>query len=123
LAEEAGPAVPSASMRALMRRTDFHYDLPEALIARYPTPERSGSRLLHLDGATGAVADRRFTDLPSLLRSGDLLVFNDTRVIPARLHGVKQGSGGKVEIMLERVTGPRTAVVQLRASKRHGPAP
>jgi len=104
-------------MRALMRRTDFHYDLPEALIARYPTPERSGSRLLHLDGVTGAVADRRFTDLPSLLRAGDLLVFNDTRVIPARLHGVKQGSGGKVEIMLERVTGPRTAVVQLRASK------
>jgi S-adenosylmethionine:tRNA ribosyltransferase-isomerase len=104
-------------MRALMRRTDFHYDLPDALIARYPTPERSGSRLLHLDGVTGAVADRRFTDLPSLLRAGDLLVFNDTRVIPARLHGVKQGSGGKVEIMLERVTGPRTAVVQLRASK------
>jgi S-adenosylmethionine:tRNA ribosyltransferase-isomerase len=100
-----------------MRRTDFHYDLPEALIARYPTPERSGSRLLHLDGVTGAVADRRFTDLPSLLRAGDLVVFNDTRVIPARLHGVKQGSGGKVEIMLERVTGPRTAVVQLRASK------
>ena len=108
-------------MRALMRRTDFHYDLPEALIARYPTPERSGSRLLHLDGVTGAVADRRFTDLPSLLRAGDLLVFNDTRVIPARLHGVKQGSGGKVEIMLERVTGPRTAVVQLRASKPSRP--
>jgi S-adenosylmethionine:tRNA ribosyltransferase-isomerase len=104
-------------MRALMRRTDFHYDLPEDLIARYPTPVRSGSRLLHLDGVTGAVADRRFTDLPSLLRAGDLLVFNDTRVIPARLHGVKQGSGGKVEIMLERITGPRTAVVQLRASK------
>jgi S-adenosylmethionine:tRNA ribosyltransferase-isomerase len=108
-------------MRALMRRTDFHYDLPEALIARYPTPERSGSRLLHLDGLTGAVADRRFTDLPSLLRAGDLLVFNDTRVIPARLHGVKQGSGGKVEIMLERLTGPRTAVVQLRASKPSRP--
>lgn len=104
-------------MRALMRRTDFHYELPDALIARYPTPERSGSRLLHLDGATGALADRRFTDLPSLLHPGDLLVCNDTRVIPARLHGLKQGSGGKVEIMLERVTGPRTAVVQLRASK------
>lgn len=104
-------------MRALMRRSDFHYDLPEDLIARYPTPERSGSRLLHLDGATGTVADRKFTDLPTLLRPGDLLVFNDTRVIPARLHGVKQESGGKVELMLERVTGPRTAVVQLRSSK------
>jgi S-adenosylmethionine:tRNA ribosyltransferase-isomerase len=104
-------------MRALMRRTDFQYELPDALIARYPTPERSGSRLLHLDGATGTLADRRFTDLPSLLRTGDLLVFNDTRVVPARLHGVKQGSGGKVEIMLERVTGPRTAVVQMRSSK------
>ena len=108
-------------MRALMRRTDFHYDLPDALIARYPTPERSGSRLLHLVGATGALADRKFTDLPSLLRAGDLLVCNDTRVIPARLHGIKQGSGGKVEIMLERVTGPRTAVVQLRASKPSRP--
>ena len=110
-------------MRALMRRTDFHYELPEALIARYPTPERSGSRLLHLDGATGAIADRRFTDLPSLLRAGDLLVFNDTRVIPARLHGVKQGSGGRVEVMLERVTGTahrrRAAARQQADPARH----
>jgi S-adenosylmethionine:tRNA ribosyltransferase-isomerase len=108
-------------MRALMRRTDFHFDLPEALIARYPTPERSGSRLLHLVGATGAVIDRRFTDLPTLLRPGDLLVCNDTRVIPARLHGVKRESGGKIELMLERLTGPRTAIVQLRSSKPSRP--
>jgi S-adenosylmethionine:tRNA ribosyltransferase-isomerase len=104
-------------MRALMRRTDFHFELPDALIARHPTAERSGSRLLHLAGATGALADRQFRDLPGLLQSGDLLVFNDTRVIPARLHGHKLDSGGKVEVMLERLMGPRTALVQLRASK------
>lgn len=100
-----------------MRRTDFHFDLPDALIARHPAPQRSGSRLLHLVGATGSLTDRQFRDLPSLLRQGDLLVFNDTRVIPARLHGRKRASGGKVEVMLERLTGPRTAIVQLRSSK------
>lgn len=108
-------------MRALMRRTDFHFDLPDELIARHPAPARSGSRLLHLQGATGALVDRRFLDLPALLRGGDLLVFNDTRVIPARLHGTKRDSGGKVEVMLERLTGPRTALVQLRASKPSRP--
>jgi S-adenosylmethionine:tRNA ribosyltransferase-isomerase len=108
-------------MRALMRRTDFHFDLPDELIARHPAPARSGSRLLHLQGATGALADRQFVDLPALLRAGDLLVCNDTRVIPARLHGVKRDSGGKVEVMLERLTGPRTALVQLRASKPSRP--
>ena len=100
-----------------MRRTDFHFDLPDVLIARHPVPERSGSRLLHLAGATGALVDRQFRDLPQLLRQGDLLVFNDTRVIPARLFGHKLESGGRVEIMLERLTGARTAIVQLRASK------
>jgi S-adenosylmethionine:tRNA ribosyltransferase-isomerase len=104
-----------------MRRTDFHFDLPDALIASHPAPQRSGSRLLHLEGATGAVTDRRFRDLPGLLRQGDLLVFNDTRVIPARLHGHKLDSGGKVEVMLERLTGMRTAIVQLRASKPSRP--
>ena len=108
---------PSASMRAPMRRTDFHFDLPAALVARHPAPQRSGSRLLHLEGATGALTDRLFRDLPGLLRQGDLLVFNDTRVIPARLYGHKLESGGKVEVMLERLTGLRTAIVQLRASK------
>ena len=100
-----------------MRRADFHYELPESLIARYPAPERSASRLLHLDGASGAIVDRHFRDLPSLLRAGDLLVFNDTRVIPARLHGHKLTSGGKVELLLERLLGGRRALVQLKASK------
>jgi S-adenosylmethionine:tRNA ribosyltransferase-isomerase len=104
-------------MRAVMRRTDFHFELPDALIARHPTARRSDSRLLHLAGVDGALVDRQFRDLPGLLRPGDLLVFNDTRVIPARLHGHKQESGGKVELLLERLTGSRTALVQLRASK------
>ncbi len=104
-----------------MRRTDFQFDLPDALIARHPAPQRSGSRLLHLDGATGPLADRQFRQLPDLLRAGDLLVCNDTRVIPARLHGHKLESGGKVEVMLERLTGLRTAIVQLRASKPSRP--
>ena len=99
-----------------MRRSDFHYDLPDDLIARHPAPRRSDSRLLQLVGGTGAMADRRFVDLPGLLRAGDLLVFNDTRVIPARLRGRKE-SGGRVEILLERVIGGERALVQLRSSK------
>jgi len=103
-----------------MRRTDFHFDLPDALIARFPAAERSASSLLHLDGATGTVIDRLFRDLPGLLRAGDLLVFNDTRVIPARLHGHKP-SGGKVELLLERALGGCRALVQLKASKPSRP--
>jgi S-adenosylmethionine:tRNA ribosyltransferase-isomerase len=99
-----------------MLRSDFHYDLPDELIARQPTARRSDSRLLHLDGRKGALIDRRFADLPQLLRSGDLLVFNDTRVIPARLHGHKP-TGGKVELLLERVVGGGRALVQMRSSK------
>jgi S-adenosylmethionine:tRNA ribosyltransferase-isomerase len=111
-----------------VRRQDFSYDLPEELIAQSPLAERSASRLLVLDGGTGAVADRRMDDLPAYLRAGDLLVFNDTRVVAARIVGSKP-SGGRVEIFLERVVsgadahagGPggleRQALVQLRASK------
>jgi len=99
-----------------MLRSDFQYELPDELIARHPAVRRSESRLLHLDGRDGALADLRFADLPRLLRPGDLLVFNDTRVIPARLHG-RKASGGKVELLLERVTGGDHALVQLRASK------
>ncbi|MCM2313145.1 MAG: tRNA preQ1(34) S-adenosylmethionine ribosyltransferase-isomerase QueA [Steroidobacteraceae bacterium] len=99
-----------------MLRSDFQYDLPDELIARQPTARRSDSRLLHLDGRDGALIDRRFADLPQLLRSGDLLVFNDTRVIPARLHGHK-ATGGKVELLLERVVGGGRALVQMRSSK------
>jgi S-adenosylmethionine:tRNA ribosyltransferase-isomerase len=104
-------------MRAPMRRADFHYDLPDELIARHPAAERSASRLLHLDGRTGDLVDRRFRELPRLLRAGDLLVFNDTRVVPARLFGHKRDSGGRVEVMLERLLGGPCALVQLRASK------
>lgn len=99
-----------------MLRSDFQYELPEELIARFPAERRSDSRLLHLAGGTGTIADRQMTDLPALLRAGDLLVFNDTRVIPARMYGRKD-TGGRVEILLERITGPRQAIVQLRASK------
>jgi S-adenosylmethionine:tRNA ribosyltransferase-isomerase len=99
-----------------VRRTDFHYDLPEELIAQQPLAERSASRLLHLDGATGAVADRQFRELPQFVSPGDLLVFNDTRVIPARLFALKE-SGGKVELLLERPLEASGALVQARASK------
>jgi S-adenosylmethionine:tRNA ribosyltransferase-isomerase len=104
-----------------MRRTDFHFDLPPELIANRPAPRRSDSRLLHLDGRSGALVDRQFRELPQLLRAGDLLVFNDTRVVPARLQGLKADSGGKVEVMLERLTGARTALVQLKSSKPSRP--
>jgi S-adenosylmethionine:tRNA ribosyltransferase-isomerase len=99
-----------------VRRTDFQYELPEELIAQTPLAERSASRLLTLDGASGAVADRRILDLPELVCPGDLLVFNDTRVIPARLFAVKD-SGGKVELLLERPLGGANALVHARASK------
>jgi len=99
-----------------VRRADFAYELPEELIAQTPLAERSASRLLTLDGATGAIADRSIRDFPDLLREGDLLVFNDTRVVAARLVGFKP-SGGRVEVFLERAVGEREALVQLRASK------
>lgn len=103
-----------------MRRSEFAYRLPEELIAQRPLAARSASRLLVLDGASGSTADRRFGDLPSLLAPGDLLVFNNTRVIPARLFGRKE-SGGRIEVLIERITGHDTALVQLRASKAPGP--
>jgi S-adenosylmethionine:tRNA ribosyltransferase-isomerase len=99
-----------------MQRTDFHFELPAGLIAQRPVTPRSASRLLVLDGASGVLADRIFRELPSLLREGDVLVFNDTRVVPARVHGMKD-SGGKVELLLERAESADTALVQARASK------
>jgi S-adenosylmethionine:tRNA ribosyltransferase-isomerase len=107
---------PPSDYHARVRRADFAYDLPEELIAQTPLAERSASRMLVLDGRTGHVADRSFRDLPSLTRAGDLLVFNDTRVVAARLVGFKP-SGGRVEIFLERPLRDRGALVQLRASK------
>ncbi|MDA1107851.1 MAG: tRNA preQ1(34) S-adenosylmethionine ribosyltransferase-isomerase QueA [Proteobacteria bacterium] len=99
-----------------MQRSDFSYDLPPQLIAQTPLTGRSQSRLLCLDGRTGALEDRVFSDLPQLLAAGDLLVFNDTRVIPARLYGVKE-SGGKIEVLVERVLDERRVLAQIRASK------
>ncbi|HEY8507908.1 MAG TPA: S-adenosylmethionine:tRNA ribosyltransferase-isomerase, partial [Steroidobacteraceae bacterium] len=99
-----------------MSRRDFAYSLPEELIAQHPLPERAASRLLVLEGATGAVADRMMRDLPQLLQPGDLLVFNDTRVVAARLIGAKP-SGGRVEIFLEQPLAGNEALVQMRASK------
>ncbi|MFN3594744.1 MAG: tRNA preQ1(34) S-adenosylmethionine ribosyltransferase-isomerase QueA [Thiobacillaceae bacterium] len=99
---------------------EFDYPLPEALIARHPLPVRSASRLLHVDVSAGTWIDRLFADLPQLMRPGDLMVFNDSRVIKARLRGEK-ASGGKVEALVERVTGEHEALVQIRAS--HKPKP
>jgi S-adenosylmethionine:tRNA ribosyltransferase-isomerase len=99
-----------------MHTSDFHYDLPAERIARYPAEPRSACRLLFLDGASGECRDLRFADLASLLRPSDLLVFNDTRVIPARLFGAKD-SGGRVEVLVERVLGTHRALAQVRASK------
>ncbi|HET8552150.1 MAG TPA: tRNA preQ1(34) S-adenosylmethionine ribosyltransferase-isomerase QueA [Gammaproteobacteria bacterium] len=100
-----------------MRRRDFYYDLPDELIAHYPLPERSASRLLCLDGASGAFADRHFTDLVELLQPGDLLVLNDTKVIPARLLGRKAETGGAVEILVERIVSSREFLAHARVSK------
>src|SRR3970282_1319093 len=103
-----------------MDRAAFHYDLPRELIAQAPLPERSASRLLVLDGRSGAIEDRRFVDLAVLLAPGDLLVVNDTRVVPARLRGEK-ASGGRIELLLERVTGCESGRFQIKAS--HAPKP
>lgn len=102
---------------APMRISDFDYQLPGELIARYPPAERRDSRLL-LVGAE--IHDRQFAQLPELLRAGDLLVFNDSRVIPARLHGRKE-SGGKVEVLIERVEAEHLALAHIRASKSPRP--
>jgi S-adenosylmethionine:tRNA ribosyltransferase-isomerase len=101
-----------------MQASDFHFDLPAELIAQEPLAERSASRLLRVTAA--GLADLQFADLPGQLRSGDLLVLNDTRVIPARLFGQKS-SGGKIEVLLERILDEHTALVQMRSSKSPKP--
>lgn len=103
-----------------MRRQDFHFGLPKELIAQYPPESRDASRLLCLNGSTGDYSDRFFTELPGLLSSGDLLIFNDTRVIPARVFGKKE-TGGKVEILIERVLDEYRCLAQIRASKSPKP--
>ena len=99
-----------------MRLADFDYELPAELIAQHPAAERAASRLMHVDGATGAIEDRSFRDLVGLVRPGDVLVFNDTKVIKARLHGRKD-SGGAVEILVERVLDASRALALVRSSK------
>ncbi|NIP73001.1 MAG: tRNA preQ1(34) S-adenosylmethionine ribosyltransferase-isomerase QueA [Gammaproteobacteria bacterium] len=99
-----------------MRRQDFRYELPRELIAQSPPRERTASRLLHLDRSGGSLQDRRFAELPQLLRPGDLLVLNDTRVIPARLRGVKE-TGGRIEILVERVLDERRVLAHVRAGR------
>ncbi|WP_339752561.1 tRNA preQ1(34) S-adenosylmethionine ribosyltransferase-isomerase QueA [uncultured Marinobacter sp.] len=99
-----------------MNVSDFHFDLPDELIARYPLKERSASRLLCLDGLSGELDHRVFSDLPELLQPGDLLVFNNTRVIPARLFGKKE-TGGQVEVLVERITAAHEIIAHVRASK------
>lgn len=98
--------------------SDFDYSLPPELIAQTPAAQRAGSRLLHLD-SRGGLHDRQFPDLAGLLRAGDLLVFNDTRVIKARLTGHK-ATGGKVEVLVERIVEPNRALAHVRASKSPG---
>ncbi|MDR0217918.1 MAG: tRNA preQ1(34) S-adenosylmethionine ribosyltransferase-isomerase QueA [Enterobacteriaceae bacterium] len=99
-----------------MRVADFTFELPEELIAHYPQPQRSGCRLLSLDGETGALTHGIFTDVLDKLEAGDLLVFNNTRVIPARLFG-RKATGGKLEVLVERMLDDKRVLAHVRASK------
>jgi S-adenosylmethionine:tRNA ribosyltransferase-isomerase len=101
-----------------MRVSEFDYALPPELIAQHPSPERSGSRLLHLEAASGRLEDLSFGDLPGLVDARDTVVLNDTRVIKARLGG-RKASGGKIELFVERATAPREALALIRSS--HAP--
>jgi S-adenosylmethionine:tRNA ribosyltransferase-isomerase len=103
-----------------MKKSDFNYHLPESLIAQKPLAERTASRLLHLDRVSGAIKDSQFSDFLDLLNANDLVVFNDTKVIPARLYGHK-ASGGKIEILIERIEGERQALAHIKASKSPKP--
>ena len=103
-----------------MKKSDFHFDLPPELIAQQPLAQRSASRMLVLDVARDALHDSWVRELPAQLAPGDLLVFNDTRVIPARLYARKQ-TGGLAEILIERITGSHEALAQLGVSKKPVP--
>ncbi len=99
-----------------MKKSDFYYHLPPELIAQHPLPDRPASRLMMVDRSRNTIQDAHFFQLPDFLRAGDVLVFNNTRVIPARLHAHKP-TGGQVEVFVERLLGPRSAKVMLKASK------
>ncbi|GEM78452.1 tRNA preQ1(34) S-adenosylmethionine ribosyltransferase-isomerase QueA [Vibrio superstes] len=103
-----------------MQVSDFHFDLPDELIARYPMPDRTSSRLLHLTGNSGELQDKNFTDVLDSINEGDLLVFNNTRVIPARVFG-RKASGGKIEVLVERMVDEHTILAHVRSSKSPKP--
>lgn len=103
-----------------MKLSDFHFDLPDALIAKYPTEDRAASRLLTLDGKSGELSHRSFKDILDIVKPNDLLVFNNTRVIPARLLGQKS-TGGKVEVLIERILDEHRALAHVRSSKSPKP--
>ncbi len=103
-----------------MRRSDFYYDLPESLIAQFPPSKRSASRLLYLDGSSGEIRDLQFPDVLTLVNAGDLMIFNDTKVIPARIYG-RKASGGKVEVLVERLLGTNKVLAHIKASKSPKP--
>ena len=99
-----------------MQTSDFHFDLPEALIAQFPTEQRDASRLLVMDGNSGVYKDSAFTHFIDELQPGDLLVMNNTKVIPARLFGQKE-TGGKIEVLIERLLDDKHVLAHVRASK------
>jgi len=99
-----------------MRVADFSFDLPEELIARYPKSDRTSSRLMSVNGNSGEITDLGFTDILEQLNAGDLLIFNNTRVIPARMFGQKE-SGGKIEVLVERLIDDKRFLAHIRASK------
>lgn len=101
-------------------KSDYHFDLPEHLIAQHPLPDRSASRLLCLDRSSGAISHGQFTDLLELVKPNDVLVFNNTRVIPARMYGQKP-TGGQLEILVERIVSPHQALVHMRSSRSPKP--
>jgi S-adenosylmethionine:tRNA ribosyltransferase-isomerase len=102
-----------------MKTSDFHYHLPKDLIALYPAEERGQSRLMVLNKNTGAIEHKKFSNITEFLRPGDLLVFNDSKVIPARLYGAKE-TGGKVEILIERVLNESRATAHVRSAPKTG---
>ncbi|WP_370279002.1 tRNA preQ1(34) S-adenosylmethionine ribosyltransferase-isomerase QueA [Pontibacterium sp.] len=103
-----------------MQVKDFHFELPEELIASFPLEKRTQSRLLCLDGNSGELKHRHFADVLDMVETGDLVVFNDTRVIPARLFGQKE-SGGKVEVLIERLLDDKRALAHIRSSRSPKP--
>lgn len=104
----------------MMQVSDFDFDLPDELIARYPQPERTSSRLLQLDGNSGDIAHKTFKDVLDLVNPGDLMIFNNTRVIPARMFG-RKASGGKLEVLVERMLDEKSILAHVRASKSPKP--